>query len=74
MNDRTVIALTGADRVAFLQGLVTNDVEKAADGIIYQTSKSSTSSMNMMVPIRTLDIPMPVTAIIGPAGAPTYLR
>ena len=35
MNDRTVIALTGADRVAFLQGLVTNDVEKAANGIIY---------------------------------------
>ena len=35
MTDRTVIALGGADRVSFLQGLVTNDVEKAAGGIIY---------------------------------------
>lgn len=35
MTDRTVIAIGGADRVSFLQGLVTNDVEKAAGGIIY---------------------------------------
>jgi len=35
MTDRTVIALTGTDRVAFLQGLVTNDVEKADGSIIY---------------------------------------
>ncbi|MDX8353860.1 folate-binding protein [Cognatiyoonia sp. IB215182] len=35
MHDRTVIALSGADRVSFLQGLVTNDVEGAQDGIIY---------------------------------------
>ena len=35
MTDRTVIAIGGADRVAFLQGLVTNDVARAADGIIY---------------------------------------
>lgn len=35
MTDRTVIALTGTDRVEFLQGLITNDVTKAADGIIY---------------------------------------
>ncbi len=35
MSDRTVIALGGADRVAFLQGLVTNDVERVAGGIIY---------------------------------------
>lgn len=35
MTDRTVIALTGADRVDFLQGLITNDVTKAASGIIY---------------------------------------
>lgn len=35
MTDRTVIALTGTDRVEFLQGLITNDVIKAADGIIY---------------------------------------
>lgn len=33
MTDRTVLALTGADRVDFLQGLVTNDVSKA--GIVY---------------------------------------
>lgn len=29
------MAVTGADRVSFLQGLVTNDVDKATDGIIY---------------------------------------
>lgn len=35
MSDRTVLAIGGADRVDFLQGLVTNDVAKAADSIIY---------------------------------------
>ncbi len=35
MTDRTVLALTGADREHFLQGLVTNDVRKAAGGLIY---------------------------------------
>jgi len=35
MSDRHVIALTGRDRVSFLQGLITNDVERAAGGIIY---------------------------------------
>lgn len=35
MSDRTVIALTGSDRVDFLQGLITNDVTRAAGGIIY---------------------------------------
>jgi tRNA-modifying protein YgfZ len=35
MTDRTVLALTGQDRVHFLQGLITNDVGKAAGGIIY---------------------------------------
>ena len=35
MTDRSVLALTGTDRVDFLQGLVTNDVTRAADGIIY---------------------------------------
>lgn len=35
MSDRTVIALTGADRVDFLQGLITNNVTKADGGIIY---------------------------------------
>ncbi|MBB5723116.1 hypothetical protein FHS72_002753 [Loktanella ponticola] len=32
---RTVLSITGNDRVSFLQGLVTNDVEKAKDGIVY---------------------------------------
>ncbi len=32
---RTVLAISGSDRVEFLQGLVTNDVEKAKDGIVY---------------------------------------
>lgn len=32
---RTVFSITGADAREFLQGLVTNDVEKAKDGLIY---------------------------------------
>ena len=35
MPERTVISISGDDRISFLQGLVTNDVAKAADGIIY---------------------------------------
>lgn len=35
MAERMVLAVTGADRVSFLQGLITNDVQKAAGGIIY---------------------------------------
>lgn len=35
MSDRSVISLSGADRVSFLQGLVTNDVTKADGSIIY---------------------------------------
>ncbi|SMY08964.1 CAF17-like 4Fe-4S cluster assembly/insertion protein YgfZ [Flavimaricola marinus] len=35
MTDRTVLALTGKDRIPFLQGLITNDVSKAEGGIIY---------------------------------------
>lgn len=35
MTDRTVLSLTGSDRIEFLQGLVTNDVTRAKDGIIY---------------------------------------
>lgn len=34
-QDRTVLALTGTDRVSFLQGLVTNDVDKPVGQIIY---------------------------------------
>lgn len=35
MSNRTVIEITGQDREHFLQGLVTNDVAKAAGGIVY---------------------------------------
>ncbi len=35
MSDRIVLALTGTDRVAFLQGLITNDVTRADGGIVY---------------------------------------
>ncbi|WP_373635212.1 folate-binding protein YgfZ [Yoonia sp. SS1-5] len=35
MTNRHVLAITGADRVSFLQGLVTNDVDKPAGTIIY---------------------------------------
>lgn len=32
---RTILALTGSDRVGFLQGLITNDVTKSEGGIVY---------------------------------------
>ncbi len=35
MPDRSVLAISGNDRIDFLQGLVTNDVTKADGGIIY---------------------------------------
>lgn len=35
MTDRTILAIGGDDRVAFLQGLVTNDVARAEGAIIY---------------------------------------
>ena len=35
MPDRTVLSISGDDRISFLQGLVTNDVTKAEGGIIY---------------------------------------
>jgi folate-binding protein YgfZ len=34
-KDRIVLSVSGNDRVAFLQGLITNDVTKAGDGIVY---------------------------------------
>lgn len=34
-DDRQVLRVSGADRESFLQGLVTNDVGKLADGIVY---------------------------------------
>ena len=35
MNNRVVLSVKGSDRHSFLQGLVTNDVKRARDGIIY---------------------------------------
>ncbi|MEO1365321.1 MAG: folate-binding protein [Pseudomonadota bacterium] len=35
MSDRTVLRLSGADVGTFLQGLVTNDVNKVTDGLVY---------------------------------------
>lgn len=35
MTDRTVLAVSGADRISFLQGLVSNDVNKLKDGLVY---------------------------------------
>ena len=34
-QDRSIIAVTGADREEFLQGLVTNDIAQAKDGLAY---------------------------------------
>lgn len=34
-SDRTVLQVSGADRVSFLQGLVTNDVPGPGDGLVY---------------------------------------
>ena len=33
--DQTVLAITGADRANFLQGLVTNDVSRLSEGLLY---------------------------------------
>lgn len=35
MSDRSVLSISGDDRISFLQGLVTNDVTKADGAIIY---------------------------------------
>ena len=35
MSNRTLLSVTGADRAHFLQGLVTNDVEKIGQGAVY---------------------------------------
>lgn len=35
MTDRTLLQITGSDAFVFLQGLVTNDVAKAKDGLVY---------------------------------------
>ena len=35
MTDRTILAVMGADRVEFLQGLVSNDVRRLGDGILW---------------------------------------
>lgn len=35
MNDRTVLAISGADGSDFLQGLVTNDLARLKDGLVY---------------------------------------
>ena len=35
MTDRTVLALTGTDRSDFLNGLITNEVTRARDGLLY---------------------------------------
>ena len=33
--DRTVLEITGSERESFLQGLVTTDVARARDGLVY---------------------------------------
>ncbi len=33
--DRTVLEITGTDRVDFLQGLVSNDLGRLKDGLVY---------------------------------------
>ncbi|WP_224826555.1 folate-binding protein [Cognatishimia sp. MH4019] len=35
MTDRSIFSVTGSDRATFLQGMVTNDVDKLKDGIVY---------------------------------------
>lgn len=35
MTDRIILRLSGTDRTDFLQGLATNDISKAADGLVY---------------------------------------
>ncbi len=35
MPDRTVLSVTGSDRVSFLQGLITNNLPEASGQIVY---------------------------------------
>lgn len=35
LDDRSVFAITGGDRISFLQGLVTNDLNRLKDGLVY---------------------------------------
>jgi len=35
MSDRHIFRLSGADTISFLQGLVTNDVKKLDQGLVY---------------------------------------
>ena len=35
MTDRTILRLSGADTREFLQGLVTNDIRKLDQGLVY---------------------------------------
>jgi hypothetical protein len=35
MTQRTVLRITGKDRAEFLQGLVTNDIDRLSDGLVY---------------------------------------
>ncbi|MCK0143023.1 folate-binding protein [Aliiroseovarius sp. F20344] len=35
MTDRTVLKISGSDRESFLQGLVTNDIARLKDGLVY---------------------------------------
>lgn len=35
MSNRTLLSITGSDRTEFLQGLITNDIAKLADGAVY---------------------------------------
>lgn len=35
MSERTVLAVSGSERESFLQGLVSNDVKKLTDGLVY---------------------------------------
>jgi len=35
MDDRTILALRGSDAISFLQGLVTNDLDRLKDGLVY---------------------------------------
>ena len=67
--DRGVLAVAGRDRAAWLQGLVTNDVEALADGqgcyAAYLTPQGRMiTDMNILArgPRLLLDVPAPLAA------------
>ena len=73
MNMRTVLAITGTDRVDFLQGLITNDVTRAEGGIVYAALLSlATDPWSCLVLVNNASLV--ISAQISPSAPRTNSR